>query len=246
MLDLAALLGAMPLAAGAQGTLRGVVIDSASREPVASADVSIISLHMVARADDHGRFSLTKLPAGPVELSVRRLGYQPQRETILLTGGNALGGGVDSVLVALVAQPEVLSAIAVSSSERRRREWVEDFYVRRARGVGVFVTREDLEARNARVPTDVLNLPGVSVLHTRYGTTVRFAGTSSTRRDCAPNLWLDGQRAANLELDDIPVNDIEGIELYHGPSTTPAQFWQGGLSNTACGTIVVWSRIPGE
>jgi hypothetical protein len=48
-----------------------------------------------------------------------------------------------------------------------------------------------------------------------------------------------------MELDQIPANDIEGIELYRGASTTPAQFWQGSTQNTFCGTIVVWSRLPG-
>jgi hypothetical protein len=234
------LLATLPSAVSAQGTLRGVVVDSASRAPVAFADVTILALHMVTRADSQGHFSLSRLPQGRIELSVRRLGFQPQRETIVLSGG-----GNDSVLVVLVAQPEILSAVAVSGGERRRRQMVEDFYVRRARGIGKFVTREDLEARHARLPTDVLNLPGISLLRTRYGISVRFMTTSNVRRDCAPNLWIDGQRAAGMELDEIPVDDIEGIELYNGPSTTPAQFWQGNLSNSACGTIVVWSRVPG-
>ena len=242
-LALAGLIGflaALPSAVSAQGTLRGVVVDSASRAPVAYADVAIIALHMVTRADSEGHFTMHKLPQGRIELSIRRLGFQPQRETIVLSGGPN-----DSVRVALVAQPEVLSAVAVSAGERRRRQMVEDFYLRRARGIGTFVTREDLEARHARLPTDVLNLPGIALQRTRYGVAVRFTSTSNVRRDCAPNLWVDGQRAAGMELDEIPVDDIEGIELYNGPSTTPAQFWQGNLSNSACGTIVVWSRVPG-
>ena len=238
--SLCALLTALPSAMRAQGTLRGVVVDSASRAPVPSADVAITALRMVTRADSLGRFTLSRLPKGPVEVSIRRLGYQPQRETMFLTGGSN-----DSVLIALVAQPEVLSAVNVSAGERRRRQMVEDFYLRRARGIGTFVTREDLEARNARVPTDALNVPGIALTHTRYGVAVRFTSTSTVRRDCAPILWVDGQRASGMELDEIPVNDIEGIELYNGPSTTPAQFWQGNLSNSACGTIVVWSRVPG-
>jgi CarboxypepD_reg-like domain/TonB-dependent Receptor Plug Domain len=228
------------LPVGAQGTLRGVVIDSAGRAPVSFADIGIVALHLITRADSLGRFTLKPVPKGQVELSARRVGYEPQRQTILLTGGSA-----DSVLVVMVPQPEVLSTVAVSEGERRRRQMVEGFYARRARGIGSYITREDLETRHARVPTDALNMPGISLVHTRYGTSVRFVGTSSVRRDCAPLLWIDGQRAPNMELDDIPVNDIEGIELYHGPSTTPAQFWQGNMSNSACGTIVVWSRVPG-
>ena len=222
------------------GTLRGVVIDSATRTAVSGAEVSATALRQFARTDDRGQFTLDKLPAGQIELSIRRVGYEPQRETILATGGPR-----DSVLIVLVAQPAMLSGVNVSAAERRQREGIKGFYARRARGVGAFVTREDLEARHARVPTDALNLPGIAVVHTRYGTAVRFTTGASLRRSCPPTLWIDGQRAPRMELDDIPVNDIEGIELYHGPSVTPGQFWQGNESNTSCGTIVVWSRAPG-
>lgn len=222
------------------GTLRGVIIDSATRAPVGGADISVLALHQAVQADEQGRFTLTRLPAGQIELSVRRVGYEPQRETIVATGGPR-----DSVLVVLVAQPVVLQGVPVSGEENRRRLGVQGFYERRAHGVGAFITREDLEARHARVPTDALNLPGVALVHGRYGTAVRFTTGSSMRRSCPPTLWVDGQRAPNMELDEIPVDDIEGIELYHGPSVTPAQFWLGNTSNTACGTIVVWSRTPG-
>jgi hypothetical protein len=56
-------------------------------------------------------------------------------------------------------------------------------------------------------------------------------------------MWIDGQRAPGIEIDELPVNDIEGIELYRGASTTPAQFWQG--SGPSCGTVVIWTRTPG-
>lgn len=222
------------------GTLRGVVVDSATRAPVSGVDVSVPALRQTARTDDRGLFTLAELPAGEIELTARRVGYEPQRETIIATGGPR-----DSVLIVLAAQAAVLSEVAVSATARGQRLGVRGFYARRSNGVGAFVTREDLEARHARVPSDALNMPGVSVVHTRYGTSVRFTTRATMRRDCPPTLWIDGQRASGMELDEIPVNDIEGIELYHGPSVTPAQFWQGSTSNAACGTIVVWSRTPG-
>ena len=221
------------------GTLRGVVLDSATRAPVSGVDVSAAALRQFARTDDHGQFTLVRLPAGEIELSIRRVGYEPLRETILATGGPR-----DSVLIVLVAQAAVLSGVDVTAAVRQR-EGIQGFYARRARGIGTFITRDDLEARHARVATDALDVPGIALVHTRYGTAVRFTTGASLRRNCSPTLWIDGQRAPRMELDDIPVNDIEGIELYHGPSVTPGQFWQGNESNTACGTIVVWSRGPG-
>jgi hypothetical protein len=229
------------LAAQSAGTLLGVVVDSATRATLSGAEVSALALRQVVQTDERGRFTLTKVPAGEVELSIRRVGYEPQRETIIGTGGSR-----DSVLIVLVARPAVLSEVAVSAVGRHHREGIDGFYARRARGIGAFVTREDLESRHARVPTDALNLPGVALVPTRFGTAVRFTTGASLRRNCAPTLWVDGQRAPNMELDEIPVDDIEGIELYHGASVTPGQFWQGNTTSTTCGTIVVWSRTPGN
>ena len=44
-----------------------------------------------------------------------------------------------------------------------------------------------------------------------------------------------------MEIDGITLGDLEGIELYKGPATTPTQFSQGQGANN-CGTIVMWSR----
>jgi hypothetical protein len=229
--------------AAQSGVLHGVVVDSADASLIENADILIESLHKTGRSDAKGRFTLSKLTKGQVELAIRRIGYKPQRQTIVLSGGDN-----DSVKVELVGQPEVLKAIAIDETERHRRQGIEDFYVRRAQGIGTFITREQLEELRSTQPTDALRMvPGVQLRRARNGENlVRFTGTGSiNRRDCPPNLWLDGERVANMELDQIPSGDIEGIELYRGASTTPAQFWQGNTNNTLCGTIVVWSRLPG-
>ena len=72
------------------------------------------------------------------------------------------------------------------------------------------------------------------------GAQLHFAAVDG---DCA--IWLDGQEVRDMELDNIPVNDIEGMEIYSGPSTTPMQF-SHGWSRTDCGAIVIWTRIPGS
>ena len=48
---------------------------------------------------------------------------------------------------------------------------------------------------------------------------------------------------SEAEVDDFPATDVEAMELYFGPATTPVQFSQGAI--VACGTVVIWTRIPG-
>jgi hypothetical protein len=220
--------------------LRGIVADSAGT-PIRDANVGIVALRQLTRTDELGRFAFAKLPAGEIEVSVRRLGYEPRVMRVVVASVD-----MDSISVTLIPQVAVLATIAVSSSEKRRRQGIEDFHLRRTRGIGAYVTREEILARGASRPTDALrNQPGLRVVRMRGSNSgVRFLSSAVLRRDCMPMIWLDGQRAPGMEVDDLPVSDIEGIELYSGPSTTPLQFSQSAASST-CGTIVVWSRSPG-
>jgi hypothetical protein len=154
---------------------------------------------------------------------------------------------VDPLLVTLKAQPAMLAAVSVSASEVRRRQGIEDFHQRRIRGLGSFVTREEILARGATRPSDLLrSKPGVRIVRIRGGGQgLRFISAATFRRDCMPLIWLDGQRAPGMEIDELMASDLEGIELYAGPSTTPMQFSHAQTSST-CGTIVVWSRSPGS
>jgi hypothetical protein len=242
-LGVGCLVGALAIApspVGAQQTVvRGVVVDSAG-SPVSEVALGIVALHHATRTDDHGHFAFPPLPKGDVEISVRRIGYEPLLVRFVVSGGPA-----DSIRVVIAALPDVLEAVNVSATERHRRQRVEDFYWRRSRGIGTYFTREEILKRRATVPSDILRTAkGVRFVRTSVGSGgIRFSSAANMRSGCIPTIWIDGQRAPGMEVDEIPLNDIEGIELYNGASTTPAEFW---LGNTAqCGTIVVWTRVPG-
>jgi hypothetical protein len=214
-----------------EGAVRGRVTDSAG-VAIADADVAIVAIHALTRTDAQGRFTLAKVPAGEHEVSVRRLGYRP-------TTVKALVGGLEySYEIVLSRQAAIIAGVDVNASNPRLRLGIEEFYRRRARGMGgTFFTRADITARNPRKTTDLLrDTPGLRIV----GEGVRFVG----KRQCLPALWLDGQEVRGMEIDVIPVTDIEGMELYAGPATTPMQF-SHGASRTDCGVIVVWTRIPG-
>lgn len=220
-----------------QGALRGVVVDSSGR-PVQDADVGILMRHLLTRSDGDGKFLLRRIPAGDLELSVRRLGYQPRLVNIRITGH-----GTDSIRIVLASRPQLL--VGVEVTEREQRAWldIEGFYRRRIRGIGQYVTRD--EFRSSGTVTDMLrSVPGLQIVQRRGSRRgVRFQSTSLAGGDCMPMIWLDGQKAPRMEVDDIPINDVEGVELYSGPSTTPQQFYPDNTRNT-CGTIVIWSRPP--
>lgn len=228
-----------PVAYAQKGSVTGVVRDSAGN-PIPEADVSIVSAHLLSRTDIAGVFAFTRLGTGQTELAVRRLGYAPRSLQIDVRPDMR-----DTVIVVLVEQALELPGVAVNDQMKRQLIWIEDFYRRRAKGIGgTYFTRDDIEARHASRLSDVLrDAPGVRFVRSRLGSGVRFDASSNFRRDCQPQYWVDGQRVSNVEVDDFPVRDVEGIELYAGPSSTPQQFSQGAI--TTCGTVVIWSRVPG-
>ena len=237
---LALVLGPAATRTSAQSVLlRGVITDAAGA-PIEGADVRVIDMPFLATTDEKGEFAFRFLPPGPVVLSVRRVGFLPLEIGALAPSDGAIN-------LVMRAHPARLSSVEVSASATRRRMGIEGFYERRERGIGRFVTREDILARlSASRPTDMLrNMPGIRVVRVDGVSGIRFISSAVVRRDCMPMMWVDGQRAPGMEIDHVSLNDIEGIELYHGPSTTPMQF-SYGPSGTTCGTIVLWTRNPGS
>lgn len=237
---LALLLALCASQANAQrGVVSGSVVDTAGAA-VEDADVGIVALRRLTRTNERGGFSFNNLPAAEIELSIRRLGYQPTKMTVVV------GQGSESLRVVLRHHPTTLEAFEVEEREMRRLLWIEDFHRRRILGLGTYVSREDIENRRATRTSDLFrNLPGIRFVSTQGRTGVRFVSAPIQRRDCIPMIWLDGQRAPGMEIDEVVVTNIEGIEVYHGPSTTPMRFSQSQGSRSSCGTIVIWSRVPG-
>jgi hypothetical protein len=223
-----------------QAALRGIVTDTGGF-PIADADIAIAARRQSAKTNSDGRFFFTRMYSGVVEISIRRLGYEPTKARVKL-----IEGRVEVIDVILVARPAVLEKIDVSDRARQRLG-IEGFHQRRLQGLGTYVSREEIEKRNtASVSAILRTVPGIRFISIRGNSSaqgVRFNNTSIRQRDCMPMIWLDGQAAPGLEVDDIILPDVEGIELYNGPATTPMQFSQQQNANT-CGTIVIWSRPP--
>jgi hypothetical protein len=221
----------------ARRELVGIVRDSAGA-PIEHALVEIYGA--AARTDARGSFRLWTADVDTVTLRVRRLGYTAASAAVA-----ARNRQWDTVVVELDRNPDVLAAVTVKESTTRRAVGLREFDERRNLGLGVYVTRDEIVARHTMLPSDILRTTrGVRLVKLRNGSFgVRFALYAGTRPSCVPDLWLDGQRARDMEIDDLTANDIEAIELYESWSTLPLQF--SGASGVPCGTIVVWTRVPG-
>ena len=215
-------------------SIAGVVRDPAGA-PIPFAYVSVAELRGVA--DSTGRFLLANLAPGATEVMVRRLGFTPKRIAITLAGGR-----LDSMNVVLEVLPFELAGITSEASTIGR---MAEFERHRATGHGVYLDRMELEKRRTPRLTDVLRrIPGVRIVSDRAGRPIVRMGRSSMGRDCPTEFWIDGVRAQFLGADDVPVSDIEALEIYRGPSGLPPEF-NSRFTNGQCGAVIIWTRVPG-
>jgi hypothetical protein len=225
-----------PAITAAPRGLVGLIRDSAGNR-IPLAEVRARGNVLVARSDDSGRFNVVQMPAGARGVYVRRLGFTPTRMLITPSAGTT-----DSIVVILVAVATSLpSVLAMERRDSISKSVLAEFWARRARGFGKFVTRDDIERRGGMRFTDLVRaVPSVRVLHMHGRSELRF--TQSRIRDCPPQYWVDGIPIQHGSADEFTPDNVEAIELYSGPATTPPQFVTRGMT---CGTIIVWSRLPG-
>lgn len=217
-------------------SVSGVVRDT-SGAPVSQARLALRdAIHMT---DSLGRFAFAGMASGDATLTVRRIGFEPREVAIVLVAGRS--DTVDVVLVALAQElPGVLSEAEGMSDSR-----MAAFYRHRKNGSGHYFDRKEIEERRVfRMSDLVRRLPGVRIASDRYGRPMLRMGRAASGRDCPPDFWVDGVRAANMNVDDVPLVDVEALEIYKGPSGLPPEF-NARLGNPGCGAIVIWTRVPG-
>ena len=225
-----------PLPAQApEEVLSGMVRDSVGG-PVANARVTLIGTTIAtAVTSNDGRFSLPGPSGGVAELEVRRLGFAPWQGEVDIKSGRPLE-------IRLVPLAIRLESVLVRTEPREPfTSRLAGFEVRQRRGLGEFITRADLDKLNSANFLDVLRrVRGVriSTMGNSMWTRVRLRGS-----DCPPLLVVDGFPASAGEFDFgmLEPTSLEGVEIYHGLASVPAEFVTG-RSLERCGVIAIWTR----
>jgi hypothetical protein len=239
---LAALLAApAPLLAQ---TVEGRVMDRANDKPISEVSVSVLngSGRVVARttADSAGHFAMDVRSPGAYRLRAARIGYRP-----VTSAGFSVGPDealkVDLHLSAGAVDLEPLTIRSRPEPPRNRFLEAAGFYERERHAPGTFMRREEVQRGNRNRMSDVLALlPGVRRA-TVQGRPSISLGRSANGRACFPSVFIDGQPLTRPEaIDDIiHVAAIEAMEVYRGPSQTPARF---AGSEDGCGVVVIWTQ----
>lgn len=204
---------------------------------IVKAEILVSHTEIRGESGSDGRFDLDGVPAGPVEIIVRRLGYSPAKIPLELNDGE-----LRDIRVLLSPVAMMIDSVAVTASAPTPEKAFGGFEARKARGFGTFITREQIDKKNPRVTTDLFRtVSGVKLLRESGTPTVVSTRLGSTAY-CPVRYFIDGSNYPlyGQSIDTmIQVADIGAIEVYPGGATVPPQF---GGRESACGVIAIWTR----
>src|SRR5688572_12505110 len=241
----------LPVAAIAQTTVHGVVLEDSVRVPIAAASVQLINRDGAVAANaitnSAGVFILRARGAGKFRLQISHISYlQLQSDTLQLYDGESILVELRMARTVIPIDPLVVTAVSTAR--------LAGFYDRRQQGgFGKYFTRDDIKTRaGARVTDLFFGVPGLNVVSVPRGRgsagAVNLITTrGSAMRNCMPAIFIDGihiQQYPESGIDDfLTQNMLEAVEVYTSVAGVPPQFERGMNS---CGAVAFWTRIGVE
>jgi Carboxypeptidase regulatory-like domain/TonB-dependent Receptor Plug Domain len=221
----------------AAGAVRGEVRDSAGRA-IAGVLVAPIPSGAGTRTNDSGSYRLDGLPTGATRLTARRVGFMPETLDVVVRAGASARADFSMKTAATAIAADVIDADPL-------RGKMGPFNRRKSRGLGSFITRDEIEKRRAASVSELLRyLPGVGVSQRMAGEPqpVRMERSiNTTNGECTVKIYVDGQPYPNGSVDDFDPLTLEGVEVYRSAAEIPADF---RTRDATCGVIALWTRDP--
>lgn len=221
------LAGAMPAAAQSTGTITGRVVDAASQQALAGAQVSVVGTTHGGLANASGTYLILNVPAGMHTVRVQMIGRVMQERQVTVSAGQA--SSVDfSLSVSAIALDEVVVTGTSGAGQTRRTLGNSISSVKAAELTEVAPIADVRQLLQGRTPGVTLtNSTGV----VGGGSRMRIRGSGSLNAGNEPVVFVDGIRVQSGQsrtesntaqpinlLDAFNPNDIESIEVIKGPA----------------------------
>jgi len=221
----------------ARGHVHGVISDSIGRR-IRGAQVSIVDTDIRALSGADGSYLLPGVWPGKATIQVRALPFAPETLTVTVAPGDT--SHVNFTLRLLTRLPTVATDVEAITAR------MAAFEERRARGIGAFVTRQQIETRHPHALSEMLRgVAGLSLgppgPSQRPTILVERSSSSIASGTCSVQLYVDGIPYTGGSVDDFPPETVEAMEIYRGGSELPAAF---RTQNSGCGLIAIWTRDP--
>jgi TonB-linked SusC/RagA family outer membrane protein len=180
------------------GTIRGVVVDSATNLPTADVSVVVEGTRRGAITNNDGSYVIGGVPAGTYTVRARRIGFGAPAQTVTVTPG-----GTVTANFSLDRRVAVLEEVVTTGYGTQRRLAITGS-----------VSTIDADAANVGVPTNVTNLiqgraAGVNITQNSgepgAGAQIRIRGGTSISASNEPLYVIDGVPIANVETEAVGV-----------------------------------------
>ena len=225
------------LAQTADSKLTGTVVDKGSRAPIARAQIIFVGDSRSVMSDSAGRYTFDALPSGIVRFAIRAAGFPVTPLTVALMPGESMARVIelDSTDTGRSAAQR-LPRVSIDAPPVLGPRYA-DFERRRVTGRGQYLTAEQIEKGGYNSLQDAMrNMRGVDVdCGGGLGCHIRM---TRAPMQCSPDYVVD-ERVDNNFGPGIAIRDIQGLEVYTGPTDVPGEF---AGRNAGCGVIVIWTK----
>lgn len=212
--------GSFPLGAQRPGSVRGVVVDSVTRAPLAQVLVTITGRPHSDMTDDQGVYRIDAVAPGQVRITARKLGFHP-----ITTASHTVDpGAVITVHLKLARVALDLDPVEVSVERVRRA------------AIGARVFRGEELPRGDILAALQSTVPSLRTSGRRDDTRVRLRQSSSEVL-----YWIDGVVITPPLVFLIDTRDVECVEVRAGYRA--AQEFRPSINSEAySGVVLIWMR----
>jgi TonB-linked SusC/RagA family outer membrane protein len=229
--------------ARAQGTITGRVVAQGSNEPLADTRVLALGTNASATTNQDGKYTLTNVRAGSVDIQALRIGYTAVKKTVTVTPGSATTADFELVTSVVRLQDVVTTA----TGQQRKVELGHSIAT-----LGDVTSRIEQSAVTTTADLLVGKISSMVVVpgnNTGAPPQIRIRGLNSLSLNNAPIWIIDGVRmnssaigngsttAATSNLTALDPAEIEDIEIVKGPSAATLYG-----TDAANGVIVVTTK----
>jgi hypothetical protein len=145
------------------GRIRGRVVTDSGGAPIGGAEVRVPAASVSVRSDTAGRYELPPMPAGPVRVFVRAVGYRDDSTDVTLRDRTVvnleLRMAFEEIAVVRRAPPPQTSVITLAAPGDTVNRLAE-FQIRKRGGVGKFLERGDIAKWDGRLTSDMIESMG--------------------------------------------------------------------------------------
>lgn len=217
-----------------EGTIRGTIKDTKTKEDLVGATVFLESLGKGMSADINGFFSMSRVPAGTYKLKISFVGYKVK----FIENVKVLGDQVTEINTFLDEEGSILGEVKVIGQKLTNTEVSVISEIKASQQIVSGISSAQISKTLDRTAAEVVKrVPGVTIFGDRFinirGLNERY-NTVMLNNTFTPSMESD---IRSFSFDIIPSNQIDRILVYKSPAAELPGEFAGGVVKIFTKTI---------